>query len=51
MTSSRRRNRGFTLVELIVAGTIAAMVLGAVTFSLSQLGRARNIARDRAEAF
>jgi hypothetical protein len=27
------------------------MVLTAVTFSLSQLGKARNIARDRAEAF
>jgi type II secretory pathway pseudopilin PulG len=53
MTSSpdRAARRAFTLVELIVAGTIAAMVLTAVTFSLSQLGKARNIARDRAEAF
>ena len=51
MTKRSDRRSGFTLVELIVAGTIAAMVLGAVTFSLSQLGRARNIARDRAEAF
>jgi type II secretory pathway pseudopilin PulG len=53
MTSSldHAARRAFTLVELIVAGTIAAMVLTAVTFSLSQLGKARNIARDRAEAF
>jgi type II secretory pathway pseudopilin PulG len=47
----RAARRAFTLVELIVAGTIAAMVLTAVTFSLSQLGKTRNIARDRAEAF
>jgi type II secretory pathway component PulJ len=52
MTSSAERHRrGFTLVELVVAGTVAAMLLTAITFSLSQLGRARNIARDRAEAF
>jgi prepilin-type N-terminal cleavage/methylation domain-containing protein len=49
--SAERRQRGFTLVELVVAGTVAAMLLTAITFSLSQLGRARNIARDRAEAF
>jgi type II secretory pathway component PulJ len=49
--SAERPSRGFTLVELVVAGTVAAMLLSAITFSLSQLGRARDIARDRAEAF
>jgi prepilin-type N-terminal cleavage/methylation domain-containing protein len=47
----RRAHRGFTLIELVVAGTVAALVLGAVTFSLSQLGRTRRIATERAEAF
>lgn len=46
-----RARRGFTLIELVVAGTVAALVLGAVTFSLSQLGRTRRIATERAEAF
>jgi type II secretion system protein J len=47
----RRARRGFTLIELVVAGTVAALVLGAVTFSLSQVGRARLIATERTEAF
>ena len=42
--------RGFTLVELIVAGVIAVLVLGAVTFSLSQLGRSRNVTFARLES-
>ena len=52
----KRRNKrhsqlGFTLIELVVAGTIAAMVLMAVTFALAQLSKTRNIARERVEAF
>ncbi len=43
--------RGFTLIELVIAGMLAALILAAVTFSLSQLGRARNMARDRVEAY
>jgi type II secretion system protein J len=46
-----RARRAFTLIELLIAGVLAAVVLAAVTFSLSQLGKARNLARDRVEAF
>ena len=47
---NRSHRRGFTLVELIVAGVIAVLVLGAVTFSLSQLGRSRNVTFARLES-
>lgn len=46
----RPNRRGFTLVELIVAIVIAAMVATAITSSLSQLGRAREVARLRMTA-
>ncbi len=39
--------RGFTLVELILAGAIAALVLITVVTTLSQVGRARTISRAR----
>jgi len=39
--------RGFTIVELIVALVIAGIVATAITTSLSQLGRARDVARLR----
>lgn len=45
------QRRAFTLIELVIAGIIAAMVLGAVTLALSQLGKARNLSRDRVEAY
>ena len=47
---SRPNRRGFTLVELIVAIVIGAMVATAITSSLSQLGRAREVARLRMTA-
>jgi uncharacterized membrane protein YgcG len=47
---NRSHPRGFTIVELIVAGVIAVLVLGAVTFSLSQLGRSRNVTFARLES-
>ena len=34
--------RGFTLVELIVTGVIATMVVGSIGISLGQMGQARN---------
>ena len=50
-SNKRHPQLGFTLIELVVAGTIAAMVLMAVTFALAQLSKTRNIARERVEAF
>ena len=46
----RPNRRAFTLVELIVAIVIGAMVATAITSSLSQLGRAREVARLRMTA-
>lgn len=43
----RRTQRGFTLIELVLAGTIAALVLVTVVVSLSQIGRAREVSRTR----
>lgn len=46
----RRRRRGFTLLEMIVAGAMAALILAAVTFALSQLGRSRSVSVARLES-
>ena len=43
--------RGFTLIELMVAGMMAAIVIGGITTALSQLGSAKAISRQRLEAF
>ena len=43
--------RGFTLIELMVAGMMASIVLGGITTSLSQLGSAKSISRQRLEAY
>jgi type II secretion system protein J len=45
------KRRGFTLIELIVAGVMAAIVLGGITTALSQLGSAKSISRQRLEAY
>ena len=46
-----RPRRGFTLIELLLAAAIATLVLITVAVSLSQVGRARNAARARLQAF
>ena len=43
--------RGFTLVEIIVAGIIMAMLFAAITVSMGQVISARNTSRNRMEAF
>lgn len=47
----RSRPRGFTMIEMLLAGVIAAFVLGAVSMSLGQLAAAKNGARQRLEAY
>lgn len=49
--STFRRRAGFTLVELVVAGVITAFVLGSVAMSIGQLGRAKNSAKVRFDAY
>lgn len=46
-----RTRRGFTLIELMVASLIVAFVLGSVSLSVAQLGRARNTSKLRFDAF
>ena len=46
----RRGHQGFTIIELMVAIAIAAIVSAAISSSLSQLGRARETARLRMTA-
>jgi type II secretion system protein J len=50
-TTTLRGRRGFTLVELLLAAAIAGFVLITVTTSLSQIGRARDTARVRLQAY
>ncbi len=45
-----RQRRGFTVIELIVATVITALVVGTITMSTSQLSRARSVTKLRLEA-
>ena len=45
-----RQRRGFTVIELVVATVITALVVGTITMSTSQLSRARNVTKLRLEA-
>jgi hypothetical protein len=49
-TAPTAARRAFTLAELVVAGLIAAIVVGAVGASLSQLARTRTVARVRLDS-
>jgi Tfp pilus assembly protein PilV len=48
--SCRRRRAGFTLAEVVIATTIIAFVLGSLSMSMSQLGRAKESSRLRLDA-
>jgi len=48
--SSRHPRRGFTLVELIVAGLLVTFVWGTITMSLGQLGKAKRAGKRNLEA-
>jgi type II secretion system protein J len=50
MTRRRRYPRAFTLVELLLAAIITALVAGATTVALSQMARAKNGSEARQEA-
>ncbi len=50
-TTTRQSRRGFTLVEIIVAGVIMAMLFGAMTISLGQITMAKNTSRLRMDAY
>ena len=43
--------RGFTMVELLTAGIILALVMAAMGLSLGQVNKSRSIARERADAY
>jgi type II secretion system protein J len=49
--STSSRHQGFTLIELVLAGVISALVLLTVVTTLSQVGRARAISRVRLQAY
>ena len=46
----RHAPRGFTLIELIVAGLVGAIVIGSVTFTLAQVAKSRGATRKRLDA-
>ena len=43
--------RGFTLIEVMVASLITALLIGSASMSLSQLTRAKSICKERFNAF
>ena len=49
-TSRLTARRGFTLLELVVAGIISVIVIGALTLSMTQLARSRAATQKRLDA-
>ncbi len=49
-TGARHGRLGFTLVELIVAGMVSVIIVGAITISLSKIGKGREITSRRLDA-
>ncbi|MDG2199587.1 MAG: prepilin-type N-terminal cleavage/methylation domain-containing protein [Phycisphaerales bacterium] len=50
MTRPPRPRRGFTIVELLIAGVIAAMVFSVLAVSMTQIVQAKNISKERLDA-
>ncbi|UCD74341.1 MAG: hypothetical protein JSV91_11180 [Phycisphaerales bacterium] len=50
-TDPTTRRRAFTVVEVMIAGVITAFVLGSVSMSISQLGRAKSVSKMRFDAY
>ena len=51
MRPPRRHRPGFTIVELLIAGVIAAMVVTVLAVSMTQVVQAKNISKERLDAF
>lgn len=51
MNARRRHPRGFTIVELLIAGVIAAMVFSVLAVSMTQVVQAKNISKERLDAY
>ena len=51
MRPPRRHRPGFTIVELLIAGVIAAMVFTVLAVSMTQVVQAKNISKERLDAF
>jgi type II secretion system protein J len=48
--AARTAPRGFTLIELIVAGLVAAIVIGSVSYTLTQVAKSRGATKKRLDA-
>jgi hypothetical protein len=50
-TPTRRMRTGFTLVEVVLAGTMTVFLLAAMSTTIGQLGRSKSISKARSAAF
>ncbi|HBZ97316.1 MAG TPA: hypothetical protein DEO57_05670 [Phycisphaerales bacterium] len=51
MMRPTRHRSGFTIIELLIAGVIAAMVFSVLAVSMTQVVQAKNISKERLDAF